>query len=1262
MPKATTPVGRQGRLHNPLEDDLTATGLLKSKSGKRKSRHEDEGEKYVDSKASRKILRIGQELADEAEAENPVRQRNTAFDFESRLPQDEDEEEPYEDAEEWGDEEEVEEIDIAPDDLETYNKFFPTEEDPLLRQGWPGQADDVEEAEQGTDLTALILEKIAAFEAAQETRDGEARGARGLPEDGFEVHPKVLEVYSKIGLILSRYKAGKLPKPFKILPTVPHWEDIIEITRPDKWTANACYEATKIFVSSTPVTAQRFMEMILLERVREDIRETKRLNVHLFNALKKGLYKPAAWFKGFLFPLVGSGTCTLREANIISGVLVRVSVPVLHSAAAIKGLCDIAAQESSAGTEGGGATNIFIKALLEKKYALPYQVIDSLVFHFMRFKTTDPANARPEDVGAAMEGVTGGKETKLPVIWHQCLLVFAQRYRNDITEDQREALLDLLLTKGHSAIGPEVRRELLEGRVPLLNFYSVYKLFTRVGTTNMADGQPNSKGLSEPSYAVNRPSEAEPLVIQPEEPHADSRSNTPPPYSGPLTPSAPAPAPRSQALFPGLPKLDYALYSPPHFSLSSDHTLLKTYNPRLSTYPVALLSTIKALATVPPKPQIRIRGRSSDCSVDFDIKLNMINLILAEDRKWNYVKVIGDGEMGFRGDLKESTVPRLESLEQWARMYCEDGAPIKYFALERTVINWDTSYLEGRLLSLVSSTAYRGHVTVSFPMSHHKVMIHSPDIVNHFFSSVTKAFTGTKKYEVLKSMKTGPHLIQQSKPFVSIAVIMAILESLLEASLSHLLLTSLFMSTILLLTHTFYNLFLSPLSSIPGPLIAKITPFWLYHKTYIGTESRTLYSLHQKYGPLLRIAPHYISISSGSAIAPIYITKGGFPKSQCYSNFDIDAHATIFSTTSPLYRNLRAKAVLPLFSMKSLRENEGQLYECVDNMVQKMKREKESIGRINLLNFTRGLAVDVVSTHLFLQNYNGTSEKGGRLSVSAFVDSFVAVGRFFYLPNWLFRFLEWAISICVSDDKTARSAEIVNQYVDHLVDGTKEEDMNYPGRLKSIGIEVTEIKAQCKDLIFAGTDSTGMNLASLCRFLVLFPEKYECLRTEILKNSSLGPRKQELQSLPYLSSILKESMRLAMANPSLLPHTVPSPGWTFQDSYFPAGTMVGCSAYSLHLDPIIFPSPHAFIPERWINESPERKEEMTEYSFGFGAGSRACIARNLAMMELYMGTEKIVESDVLRGARVCEEEVKIWEWFNSSVRGAKIEVTWEKRE
>lgn len=201
---------------------------------------------------------------------------------------------------------------------------------------------------------------------------------------------------------------------------------------------------------------------MLLEKVRDDIRETKHLNLHLFNALKKGLYKPSSWFKGILFPLVESGTCTLREASIISGVLVRVSVPVLHSAAAIQGLCHIAAQEASAGTVGGGATNIFIKALLDKKYALPYQVVDSLVFHFLRFRSVDPAAVTPESMEVSMS--TSSKDLKLPVIWHQCLLAFAQRYRNEITEDQREALLDMLLTKDHKGITPEIRRELLSGR------------------------------------------------------------------------------------------------------------------------------------------------------------------------------------------------------------------------------------------------------------------------------------------------------------------------------------------------------------------------------------------------------------------------------------------------------------------------------------------------------------------------------------------------------------------------------------------------------------------------------------------------------------------------------------------------------------------------------------------------------------------------------------------------------------------------------
>lgn len=110
MPRANAPVttgSRQPRRHHPLEDDLVATGPLRTKSNKRKAHKDlDDGEKFVDSKSSRKILKIGQELANEDSEQIRAAASNTAFNFESRLDNEaSSEEEAFQDDEEaWGDE------------------------------------------------------------------------------------------------------------------------------------------------------------------------------------------------------------------------------------------------------------------------------------------------------------------------------------------------------------------------------------------------------------------------------------------------------------------------------------------------------------------------------------------------------------------------------------------------------------------------------------------------------------------------------------------------------------------------------------------------------------------------------------------------------------------------------------------------------------------------------------------------------------------------------------------------------------------------------------------------------------------------------------------------------------------------------------------------------------------------------------------------------------------------------------------------------
>lgn len=131
------------------------------------------------------------------------------------------------------------------------------------------------------------------------------------------------------------------------------------------------------------------------------------------------------------------------------------SVPVLHSAAALLRLASM---------DYSGPNSLFIRILLDKKYALPYKVVDALVFHFIRLANS-PRSKDGED--------------KLPVLWHQSLLVFVQRldlfqrvqplliadiacrYASDLTPDQKDALLDVIRARPHPTISSEVRREIV---------------------------------------------------------------------------------------------------------------------------------------------------------------------------------------------------------------------------------------------------------------------------------------------------------------------------------------------------------------------------------------------------------------------------------------------------------------------------------------------------------------------------------------------------------------------------------------------------------------------------------------------------------------------------------------------------------------------------------------------------------------------------------------------------------------------------------
>lgn len=421
MPKVMRDRGAaKGARHNPLTEDILeheATTNLRpeprrKRRGSRPQAGEDEDEAVVPERISRKVMQVAQE------------QKKHEEEDEDDFPQDAPNAAQMEGGEDAGDDI-VLDVEVDDDGFVVMPSQLPSEEEErALAMFMPGAA----APKAGPTLADIILQKIKE----QESRADKEQAA---VQDASSLSPKVIQVYGDIGKWLKHYKQGVLPKAFKVIPSLTNWEEVLSLTSPVTWSPAAMYEAVNIFASNlNPRMAQRFFNLVLLPAVRQNIADYKKLGFHYYRALRKALFKPAAFFKGILLPLVQE-SCTLREALILGSVVGKASIPPMHVAATIVRLAQM--------TPWYGTTSIVMTALINKKTALPLRVLEAVVAHFTSFARSDQA---------------------LPLVWHRALLVFVQRYKFELDDEQKRRIKDLLKVHGHEAIGPEVRRELLAQR------------------------------------------------------------------------------------------------------------------------------------------------------------------------------------------------------------------------------------------------------------------------------------------------------------------------------------------------------------------------------------------------------------------------------------------------------------------------------------------------------------------------------------------------------------------------------------------------------------------------------------------------------------------------------------------------------------------------------------------------------------------------------------------------------------------------------
>ncbi|KAJ1195355.1 hypothetical protein NDU88_004636 [Pleurodeles waltl] len=145
------------------------------------------------------------------------------------------------------------------------------------------------------------------------------------------------------------------------------------------------------------------------------------------------------------------------------------------------------------------------------------------------------------------------------------------------------------------------------------------------------------------------------------------------------------------------------------------------------------------------------------------------------------------------------------------------------------------------------------------------------------------------------------------------------------------------------------------------------------------------------------------------------------------------------------------------------------------------------------------------------------------------------------------------------------------------------------------------------------TAMTAMPLLFTLFELARNPQVQTLLREEIKAADSQGHQDitKLLNSLPLLKGAIKETLRLYPVGITV--QRYPTKDVTLHNYRVPAGTLVQVGLYAMGRSSEVFTKPGRYDPERWLN-----KDDNGFKALAFGFGSRQCIGRRIAEMEMML--------------------------------------------
>jgi hypothetical protein len=136
-----------------------------------------------------------------------------------------------------------------------------------------------------------------------------------------------------------------------------------------------------------------------------------------------------------------------------------------------------------------------------------------------------------------------------------------------------------------------------------------------------------------------------------------------------------------------------------------------------------------------------------------------------------------------------------------------------------------------------------------------------------------------------------------------------------------------------------YRLYFSPISHIPGPKLAAAT--WLYEFYYDivlgGQYTFKIISLHEQYGPIIRINPSEVHVGDPDFYPEVYASGTRRREKWRFFTKQFGADDSALSTIDHDHHRVRRAAVAPFFSTQSVRRLQPVIEERVDALLDRLR-------------------------------------------------------------------------------------------------------------------------------------------------------------------------------------------------------------------------------------------------------------------------------------------------------------------------------------